>query len=70
MRIITESKLHKMLNEATEEVAKEVYKLGLNIGFDIGYQTRKMDESHQGTILKGYDIEKDLEEILERKGWE
>lgn len=60
MRIIREKTLRKML--------KEAYMKGLNTGDGIGYQRRKMDESNRGAILPGYDIEKDLEEILKRKG--
>ena len=61
MRIITEKSLLK--------IAKEAYTLGLNIGDDIGYQRRMMDEHNRGAIMPGYDIDKDLAEILKRKGW-
>jgi len=60
MRIMRESSLLKKL--------KEAYEKGLNVGANIGYQTRKMDENNLGTIIPGYDIDKDLEEILKRKG--
>jgi len=61
MRIITESHLRKTL--------KEAYKKGLNIGYDIGYRARKIDERNRGVNMPGYDMDKDLEEILKRKGW-
>ena len=60
MRIIGESRLKKM--------GKDAYIKGLNIGYDIGYRVRKMDESNRGVIMPGYDMDKDLEEILKRKG--
>ena len=60
MRILTEKSLLK--------IAKEAYTLGLNIGDDIGYQRRVMEEHNRGAIMPGYDMEKDLEEILKRKG--
>jgi len=60
MRILRESSLRKMLSEA--------YKKGLHIGDSIGYQTRKMDERNRGIIIPGYDMDKELEEILRRKG--
>ena len=59
MRIITDKCLQRLL--------KEAYEMGLNIGSQVGYQTRKIDERHHGTILPGYDIDKDLKEILNRK---
>ena len=59
--ITTKSRLLKKL--------KQAYEKGLNTGDAIGYQTRKMDESKQGAVISGYDIEKDLEEILKGKGW-
>jgi len=61
MRIIRESRLHKML--------KEAYEKGLNIGYGIGYRARKIDERNQGAVIPGYDMDKDLEEILKRKRW-
>lgn len=54
MRIIRESRLRKML--------KEAYEKGFYIGYDIGYHIKKKE----GTILSGYDLDKDLEEILKR----
>lgn len=60
MRIIRESHLQKML--------KEVATRYLNIGDGIGYQRRVMDERNRGTIIPGYDMDKDLGEILKRKG--
>jgi len=60
MRILRESTLRKLLREA--------YQKGLHIGDTIGYQTRKMDERNRGAVIPGYDIDKDLEEILRRKG--
>ena len=62
MRILRDSSLHKMLKEALEK--------GLNIGYGIGYQARKMDENHRGVIMSGYDMDKELDEILKRKGWD
>ncbi len=46
---------------------KESYLQGLNVGDCIGYQRRKMDEDHKGIIMPGYDLDKDLEEILRGK---
>ena len=59
MRILRESHLQKLL--------KEAYEKGLNIGSQVGYQTRKIDERHRGTIIPGYDMDKDLEAILKHK---
>lgn len=50
------------------KLLKEAYIKGLNIGYDIGYQARKIDERNQGAIMPGYDLDKDLDEILKRKG--
>lgn len=58
MRIIRESTLQKML--------KEAYERGLNIRDQINSQTLRMD--NRGTLMSGYDLDKDLEEILRRKG--
>ena len=60
MRIIRESNFRKAL--------KEAYKKGLNIGYKIGYHYRKIDDRNRGAIMSGYDMDKDLEEILKRKG--
>lgn len=60
MRIIRDKNLQKML--------KEAYEKGLNIRCVIYNQTKKMDELCRGGVLPGYDMDKDLEEILKRKG--
>lgn len=54
MRILRDKTLQRML--------KETYEKGLNIGSDIGYQARKKE----GTIIPGYDMDKDLLEIQKR----
>ncbi len=59
--ITTKSRLLKKL--------KEAYEKGLNVGYDLGYHYRKVDERNRGIILPGYDMKKDLEEILKGKGW-
>ena len=61
MIILTSRQLRKLL--------KETYEKGLNTGDNIGYQRRMMDEKRMGTIMPGYDMNKDLEEILKQKGW-
>ena len=58
MRIIRESTLQKMLTKA--------YILGLNIREEVDRQTKRLNT--RGTIMPGYDMDKDLEEILKRKG--
>jgi len=60
MRILRESTLRKML--------KETFQHGMRIGYDHAWQMRQIDERHRGAILPGYDIDKDLQEILRRKG--
>lgn len=47
---------------------KEAYEKGLNIGYDIGYHYRKVEDRNRGAIMHGYDMDKELEEILKRKG--
>ena len=54
MRILRDKTLRRML--------KEAYEKGLNIGSDIGYR----DGKKEGTIIPGYDMDKDFEEILKR----
>lgn len=59
MRILTNKRLNQML--------KEAYEKGLNIGYDLGYHYRKIEDRNRGAIMPGYDMEKDLKEILKRK---
>ena len=61
MRIIREASLQKML--------KDAYEKGLNIRDEIDRQTRRMEERNRGVTLLGYDMDKELEEILKRKRW-
>ncbi len=58
MRIISELSLRRKL--------KAAYKKGLDIGYTAGYQARKLDEG-KAVIMAGYDVDKDLEEILNRE---
>lgn len=62
MRIIITTKARQ------QKMLKEAYELGLNIRDKIDSQTRRMEERRRGTIMSGYDMDKELEEILKRKG--
>ena len=61
MRIITERHLQELL--------KEAYEQGLNIRETVDCQTKIMDEHCLGTIMHGYDMDKDLKAILNGKRW-
>lgn len=54
-------------NKGLDKKFKAKYEMGLNIGSDVGYQTRKMDETHMGTIMGGYSVNKEADGILRRK---
>ena len=58
MRIIRESNFRKAL--------KQAYEKGLNIGYKIGYHYKKIENCNRGAIMSGYDMDKDLQEILKR----
>ena len=60
IRIIRESTLSKMLDES--------YEKGLNVGWDRGWHYRKIEESNRGLVLAGYDMKKDIDEILKKAG--
>ncbi len=48
---------------------KEAHTIGLDTGDAIGYQTAVMDYDHKGIIMEGLALDKQLEEILNGKGW-
>ena len=54
-------------NKRYDKEKTEAYELGLNVGDEVRQQTRKMDESHMGTIMSGFNLDKALKEIIERK---
>ena len=48
---------------------KEAYEKGLNVSFNLGYHYGKMDKRNRGIILRGVDLDKELEEIQKGMGW-
>ena len=60
MRLISNLTLRRMTQAA--------YKKGLEVGDRCGYQRRKTEEG-KPVIMQGYDMDKDLQEILSKNNW-
>ncbi len=60
MRLISNLTLRRMIEAA--------YQKGLKVGDRCGYQRRKLDEG-KPVIMQGYNMDKDLQEILSKNNW-
>lgn len=58
---------HIISDKKLQKREKTTYLKGLNTGDQIGYQRCRMDVTGKGAIFRGYDINEQVDSILERK---
>lgn len=57
--------ISKKRQKAREQAA---YELGLNKGYELGWQMRRVDRDNRGFIIAGALLDRELDEIQQRKG--
>ncbi len=60
MRILTNKKMGKLL--------KSAYEKGVARGYELGKLMREVEIRNRGIIFAGYDVQKEVDEILKQEG--